>query len=694
MRARKPVLIAAVSLSLAVLGTTQALGAGPQSAADSKIDPRRDFGDTSGLPPAPPAMAAGVIVKTRSGADLGAVRSEVAQALDAPESAGVAVARRTRAYAGAEMVPQAQAQRIADDLSAEPGVAWAVPNTVRYAADTAWPVPVNDAYWTNLHNIWDTRTAENLDVVNSGSTPWPNGGYGTKAPALWPATQGGGVVVAVLDTGIRENHPDLAPNLVSGFDMISANPGTSFVSANDGDGRDANPSDPGDWATSSLCYTGQPARDSSWHGSHVAGTIAAVGNNAQGVVGVAPQAKIQPIRVLGRCGGTDADIAAGIMWAAGLPVPGLPPNPTPAKILNLSLGGQGTCAQPTIDAINAARSVGASIVVALGNSSADAVNYTPANCPGVIGVHSTTPYGDHAEYSNFGTPADVSAPGGDSSWGSTQAILSTVDQGTTTPTAPTYAFKQGTSMATPAAAGVAALLAALGPFNPDQMEAALKASVTGFPTSGKTYFIPCNTNQCGTGIVDSTKIPAPVGAPSISGTPLPGSVLAATDVGWIGPAQGHVFTWYLNNVAVANGTAFTVPPGTGGAAVSVRVSVAGGVFAPIGATSAPVIIQAPPAPPPKKASKVKVKAPKTVRAGARPKLRITVKVVGVKKPTGKIKIFDGKRKVKTIKLKAKKKGKITFKMPRLRKAVHKMKVVYSGNKKIKSSRKKFKIRAR
>ncbi|MEE7547807.1 S8 family serine peptidase, partial [Xanthomonas sp. Kuri4-1] len=164
---------------------------------------------------------------------------------------------------------------------------------------------------------------------------------GINVRPAWDKATGNGVVVAVIDTGIT-SHPDLDANILPGYDFIS----DTFVSR-DGDGRDADPSDEGDWnPVQGECYTTpspSPITDSSWHGTHVAGTIAAVTNNAVGVAGTAYNAKIVPVRVLGRCGGYTSDIADAIVWASGGSVSGVPANANPAEVINMSLGGSGTC---------------------------------------------------------------------------------------------------------------------------------------------------------------------------------------------------------------------------------------------------------------------------------------------------------------------------------------------------------------
>lgn len=314
-------------------------------------------------------------------------------------------------------------------------------------------------------------------------------GTSVNAPAAWDKATGNGVVVAVVDTGYRP-HADLVGNLLPGYDMIS-----DLGVANDGNGRDSDALDPGDATAANECGGGQPARSSSWHGTHVAGTVAAVTNNGQGIAGVAYNAKIVPVRVLGVCGGFTSDIADGIVWAAGGNVSGVPSNANPADVINLSLGGGGSCSQTYVNAINSARANGATVVVAAGNSNVNAANAVPANCPGVITVAATGPTGAKAGYSNFGSVVDVAAPGGDLAFGSTGGVLSTLNTGSDAPGSDNYAWYQGTSMAAPHVAGVAALLYEAKPnATPDEIEAAIKGSAQSFPGS---------CSQCGTGIADA-----------------------------------------------------------------------------------------------------------------------------------------------------------------------------------------------
>lgn len=322
---------------------------------------------------------------------------------------------------------------------------------------------------------------------------------GINLPTAWDKVTGAGVVVAVLDTGVRP-HADLAANLLPGYDFI-----IDTLVSNDGNGRDADASDPGDATTAGLCYSGSPASNSSWHGTHVAGTIAAVTNNASGVAGVAFGAKVLPVRVLGRCGGYTSDIADGMVWAAGGAVTGVPANPTPAKVINLSLGGAGACDLTSQNAINTARARGATVVVAAGNSNADASQFSPASCAGVVTVAATGPTGGKASYSNFGTVVALAAPGGDGSSG----VVSTWNTGTTSPGADGYAAYLGTSMATPHVSGVVALmLSRNASLSPDQVTSTLKATARPFPAA---------CTPCGAGIVNASAavdaVPAAVTPP-------------------------------------------------------------------------------------------------------------------------------------------------------------------------------------
>lgn len=385
-------------------------------------------------------------------------------------------------------------QSLANQLkAADANIAYAEPDRKMYPMMTP-----NDSSYSSQWDLYETTG-------------------GIRAPAAWDLATGSGVVVAVIDTGYRP-HADLSGQIVAGYDMIN-----DTAVSNDGTARDSDPSDPGDWVAAGECGTGEPAGNSSWHGTHVAGTIAAKTNNSSGIAGIAFNAKVQPVRVLGKCGGYTSDIADGMVWASGGSVSGLPTNATPAKVINMSLGGGGACDTTSQNAINSARSRGTSVVVAAGNENQNASNSNPANCSGVIAVAATDRNGARAYYSNYGSIVALAAPGGDVRSSSSNGILSTLNAGTKAPGADSYAYYQGTSMATPHVAGVVALMYSAKPTaTPDQIKAALVSSARAFPGS---------CSQCGAGILD-----AAAAVTAITGTTLP-TVNETESNGTIGTAN-------------------------------------------------------------------------------------------------------------------------------------------------------------
>jgi len=376
----------------------------------------------------------------------------------------------------------AEAEQLAADIAAsDPNVEYAEPDRI-----------MRKVFTPN-----DTRYNEQWHYFEAAG--------GINAPTAWDKSTGSGVVVGVVDTGYRP-HADLAANILPGYDFIS----DTFV-ANDGNGRDSSALDPGDWVNPGECGPGDPAafEASSWHGTHVSGTIAAITNNGNGVAGVAFNAKIVPARVLGKCGGFTSDIADAIIWVTGGHVNNVPDNANPAKVVSISLGGGGSCGTTTQSAINSARSRGASVVVAAGNSNANAANFSPANCSGVVTVAAVGRNGGKASYSNFGATVEIAAPGGS---GGANSVLSTLNAGQQGPGADSYALYNGTSMATPHVSGVVALMLSVKPsLTPDQVTQILQSTARAFPAT---------CSQCGSGIVNaSAAVDAAIGGT----TPPPGT---------------------------------------------------------------------------------------------------------------------------------------------------------------------------
>ena len=316
-------------------------------------------------------------------------------------------------------------------------------------------------------------------------------------PNAWDTTTGSSsVVVAVVDSGIlwRERdasstHPDFSGRVLPGYDFVSSE------LSNDGDGRDADPFDPGD----SLNGT------SSFHGSHVAGTVAAASDNGKGIAGVDWQAKILPVRALGLDGsGSVADIIDGVLWASGLSVTGVPRNLNPADVINLSLGGEGSCSYAMQNAFDQVRNRSAVVVVAAGNDSVDVSSFVPASCRGVVTVGATDLRGYRAHYSNYGSHIDLMAPGGDASVdrngdGYGDGVLSLGFDEERDEFG--YSFYEGTSMAAPHVAGVVALLRSLEPsLTPDRALHILQETAKPLTT---TQCGRAHSSDCGAGLIDA-----------------------------------------------------------------------------------------------------------------------------------------------------------------------------------------------
>lgn len=388
-----------------------------------------------------------------------------------PMSGGAEVLRLT------ERLPSDQMAAITQSLMALPEIEYAEADTIMHPMR----VPDDPRYPDQWHYF----------------APAP-GNYGINAPPAWDITTGAAnIVAAVIDTGIT-THAEFSGRTLPGYDFI-----TDAQVANDGNGRDNDPRDPGDWISledTMGYFSNCSVRNSTWHGTHTAGTIGAASNNHQGVAGVNWNAKILPVRVLGKCGGVTSDVIDGMRWAAGLAVPGVPNNPNPAKVINLSLGSSAPCSISYQNAINAITAAGSTVVVSAGNGNTNASGFSPANCNGVITVAATKRDGSRAEYSNYGATVEIGAPGGTLAFANDpNGVLSTFDSGIQDPVADTYMYYAGTSMAAPHVTGVVSLLYGLNPaLLPNQILQILQDTATNFPLSST-----CNTSICGSGIVNA-----------------------------------------------------------------------------------------------------------------------------------------------------------------------------------------------
>lgn len=374
-------------------------------------------------------------------------------------------------------VSRNRAEEIAAKLEATTGIRDAAPD---YPASKHAYFP-NDPYFQDGHQ---------RNMANPLTTAY----YGIDAPEAWDITTGSPLVVAVVDTGARP-HDEFSSRLLDGYDFVS-DPDNSH----DGLGRHASGIDPGDWHTSDDC-PGKDPEDSDWHGTHVTGIIAATGDNNEGITGINWYATILPVRVLGTCGGSDSDIIEGMAWAAGLPVPGVPDNATPAKVINMSLGGPGACSDLYQSTINQILAAGTFIAVSAGNDAGDSDDQSPASCFGVSTVAATDPYGFLASYSNSSTSIDIAAPGGDQShYGHLYGIWSTLNTGTTVPEFSTFDAYQGTSQAAPHVSGVASLMLAVNPaLSPAQIKSIMAETSSNFASAS----ICVNSGTCGAGIVNA-----------------------------------------------------------------------------------------------------------------------------------------------------------------------------------------------
>lgn len=494
------------------------------------------------------------------------IASVGAQGLERPQLAQRMSARLGRTLKdGIVVAPRVQvlhasglsSAALAAQLAADPNVEYAEVDQRAYIA----AVPTDPLYAGNQPTATPTVGQWYLRAPTTTTVSAIN------AEAAWATSTGAGVVVAVLDTGVRLDHPDLAGKLLPGYDFIS-----DTTIAGDGGGRDTDPSDPGDWTAAGECAAGDPAYDSSWHGTQVAGLIAAAANNGIGLAGTAHGAKVLPVRVLGRCGGYQSDIVAAMRWAAGISsVPYA--NPNPAKVVNLSLGSAGTCSSTYQSAVNDLAAAGVSVVVAAGNDAGLAANQ-PANCTGAIGVAGVRHVGSKVGYSNVGSQLTIAAPAGNCVNLDGQAclypLLTTLNSGTTTPGAHSYSDSSnaslGTSFATPLVSGTVAMMLAVKPsLTPANVKTLLVSSARAFPPASTDAALDichspdgleqaechCTTSTCGAGMLDTAAAVAAV-ALSVGGNPLP---MASSTINTSSPYVGSTLTLNGMSSAAAAGIA-------------------------------------------------------------------------------------------------------------------------------------------
>jgi serine protease len=443
-----------------------------------------------------------VIVKLRAAAPA----SVQAQALSAHDRVANLAARSGLAMRASRQIFDRMHVMQVEPASAGDSVA-ATLERLRADSDVDYAVPDERRY---IHALPNDTLYVTGQWYEQGDAATPGA---VNAQAAWDITTGDpNLVIADLDTGVRFDHPDLlaaanSGRLLPGYDFVA-----TTVVANDGDGRDADASDPGDWITSTEAGTTQfkdcKVEISSWHGTRTAGILGALTNNQHGVAGMTWQGKILPVRVLGKCGGYDSDIIAGMMWAAGVPVSGVPANTNPAKIINMSLGSTEACPQSYADAITQLTAIGVLVVVSAGNEGGPVD--APGNCAGVAAVAGIRHAGTKVGFSSLGPEVAVSAPAGNcvnTTGTCVYSIQTTTNSGTTGPVANDDAYtgntqttadqpkgpNLGTSFAAPIVSGIAGLMvAANGNLNTCQLISRLKEGSLPFPQSSATTTAACH----------------------------------------------------------------------------------------------------------------------------------------------------------------------------------------------------------
>lgn len=521
--------------------------------------------------PAASASALGFLVKFRSAAGASPIVAAPAQAAASDirslaGRSGLMLHRFRRITAGLHLMQVSSAQgestaAVLARLRADPAVESADIDERRYPH--AMP---NDPLFANQWYEQNLQPAA-IDAV-----------------AAWDiATGRSDIVIADLDTGVRFDHPDLGPaggpRLLAGYDFI-----TDPVVANDGDGRDADASDPGDWVTSADTQTTQfkncTVQNSSWHGTRTAGILGAITNNSTGIAGITWGTQILPLRVLGKCGGADSDILDAMRWAAGLHVDGVPDNIHPARVINMSLGAAGACPSAEQIVINEVLAHGVLVVVSAGNEGGPVD--APADCVGVVAVAGLRNVGTKVGFSSLGPEISLAAPAGNcvnTTGTCLYPIDTTSNAGTTTPTLNGYTDQLnpslGTSFSAPIVSAIAALMTSVNSnLTAPQLTARLKEGSTAFPVSSdptvpnchvpassadlQTAECNCTAQTCGAGMANA---PGAVKAAlrPIAAVSVPSSVSAGQNVtlsaAGSAAACGHTIVSYSWSVVGSSTTA-------------------------------------------------------------------------------------------------------------------------------------------
>lgn len=477
-------------------------------------------------------------------------------------------------------VSLAEATAAAARIAQDPAVEYAAPDVrVRTLA-----APSNDSY-SNLQ--WPLMARS--DAVG-----------GSNFAGAWTLTRGTGMLVGVIDTGSLV-HSDLAGQTLAGYDFVSADSGGTFNSAGDGDGRDYDPTDPGDFCAA----TSEP---STWHGMKVASQIVALADNGQGIAGAAPKAKVLQIRALGRCGGFLSDVADALTWSVGGSVAGVATNTTPVQVVNLSLGAAtGTaCYAYFQSAVTAATSRNVPVVVAAGNDAKNDVG-APANCAGVITVGAHTRSGDLANYSNYSPAVTLTAPGGgncaqQTTTCSPEPTVSLGNNGTTTVGVETPGtYFAGTSAATPHVAAAVALIRSVAPtLTPAEIKGLLIATARTHPADS---FCAAKPGSCGAGMLDAAAAVQAAVTPVLSiSHSYPGTFIAGgqptTLTASVTGGMGNTYTWtQIGGTTVAMSNADTAAmsfttPAVGGT-LTFRVNATTALGANLSMTQTVVVNSAP-----------------------------------------------------------------------------------------------------